>query len=57
MRVYALSCVLFKHSPILFDSVENEDTLKYLATVYAENHPRMHLGNTGCPGESQSMFF
>ncbi|XP_076138273.1 carboxypeptidase D [Alosa pseudoharengus] len=33
--------------------VENEDTLKYLASVYAENHPTMHIGNAGCRGESQ----
>ncbi|XP_036392182.1 carboxypeptidase D [Megalops cyprinoides] len=29
--------------------VENEDTLKYLASVYANNHPTMHLGRPGCP--------
>ncbi|XP_038550235.1 carboxypeptidase D isoform X2 [Micropterus salmoides] len=29
-------------------SVENEGTLKYLASVYANNHPKMHLGDTGC---------
>uniref|UniRef100_A0A672JK26 Peptidase M14 domain-containing protein n=1 Tax=Salarias fasciatus TaxID=181472 RepID=A0A672JK26_SALFA len=29
-------------------TVGNERTLKYLATVYANNHPKMHLGNTGC---------
>lgn len=34
-------------------SVENDDTLRYLATVYAKNHPTMHLGNTGCPNSSQ----
>ncbi|MGH0153061.1 UNVERIFIED_CONTAM: hypothetical protein FKN15_023987 [Acipenser sinensis] len=28
--------------------VENEDTLKYLATVYANNHPTMHQGRPGC---------
>uniref|UniRef100_W5MEF0 Peptidase M14 domain-containing protein n=1 Tax=Lepisosteus oculatus TaxID=7918 RepID=W5MEF0_LEPOC len=28
--------------------VENEDTLKYLASVYAKNHPTMHLGRPGC---------
>lgn len=33
--------------------VENESTLRYLATVYANNHPTMHLGNTGCPNSSQ----
>ncbi|XP_051521025.1 carboxypeptidase D-like [Myxocyprinus asiaticus] len=33
-------------------SVENEDTLRYLATVYASHHPTMHLGNTGCPNSS-----
>ncbi|XP_048016143.1 carboxypeptidase D [Megalobrama amblycephala] len=34
-------------------SVENDDTLRYLATVYANHHPTMHLGNTGCPNSSQ----
>ncbi|XP_067222221.1 carboxypeptidase D [Chanodichthys erythropterus] len=34
-------------------SVENDDTLRYLATVYAKHHPTMHLGNTGCPNSSQ----
>uniref|UniRef100_A0A3Q3LCT9 Carboxypeptidase D, a n=1 Tax=Mastacembelus armatus TaxID=205130 RepID=A0A3Q3LCT9_9TELE len=29
-------------------SVENEGTLKYLAGVYANNHPKMHLGTTAC---------
>ncbi|KAK2831374.1 hypothetical protein Q7C36_016460 [Tachysurus vachellii] len=33
--------------------VENESTLRYLATVYANNHPTMHLGDTGCPNNSQ----
>ncbi|XP_072548111.1 carboxypeptidase D [Salminus brasiliensis] len=33
--------------------VENESTLRYLATVYANNHPTMHLGDTGCPNSSQ----
>uniref|UniRef100_A0A3P8ZNA0 Peptidase M14 domain-containing protein n=1 Tax=Esox lucius TaxID=8010 RepID=A0A3P8ZNA0_ESOLU len=28
--------------------VENEETLKYLANVYATNHPKMYLGDTGC---------
>uniref|UniRef100_A0A673G341 14-3-3 protein epsilon n=1 Tax=Sinocyclocheilus rhinocerous TaxID=307959 RepID=A0A673G341_9TELE len=30
-------------------SVENADTLRYLATVYANHHPIMHSGDTGCP--------
>uniref|UniRef100_A0A672ZDF1 Peptidase M14 domain-containing protein n=1 Tax=Sphaeramia orbicularis TaxID=375764 RepID=A0A672ZDF1_9TELE len=34
-------------------SVENEGTLKYLATVYANNHPKMHLGDTGCSNNGQ----
>ncbi|XP_046891555.1 carboxypeptidase D [Hypomesus transpacificus] len=33
--------------------VENEETLKYLANVYASNHPRMHLGDSRCPSNSQ----
>ncbi|XP_077421112.1 carboxypeptidase D [Vanacampus margaritifer] len=35
-------------------SVENEGTLKYLASVYANNHPKMHLGNTGCSNNGQA---
>lgn len=35
--------------------VENEGTLKYLAGVYASNHPKMHLGATGCSNNGQSM--
>ncbi|XP_056297404.1 carboxypeptidase D [Pseudoliparis swirei] len=31
--------------------VENEGTLKYLASVYSNNHPKMHLGDTGCTGQ------
>ncbi|XP_076831943.1 carboxypeptidase D [Brachyhypopomus gauderio] len=33
--------------------VENESTLRYLATVYANNHPTMHLGDAGCRNNSQ----
>uniref|UniRef100_A0A8C2Z2K4 Carboxypeptidase D n=1 Tax=Cyclopterus lumpus TaxID=8103 RepID=A0A8C2Z2K4_CYCLU len=33
--------------------VENEGTLKYLASVYANNHPKMHLGDTGCTHNGQ----
>uniref|UniRef100_H3CJ35 Carboxypeptidase D n=1 Tax=Tetraodon nigroviridis TaxID=99883 RepID=H3CJ35_TETNG len=35
-------------------SVENEGTLKYLAKVYAHNHPKMHLGDTGCSNNGQT---
>ncbi|CAL9683911.1 unnamed protein product [Knipowitschia caucasica] len=35
-------------------TVENEGTLKYLANVYASNHPKMHLGNSGCTNNGQS---
>ncbi|XP_028274597.1 carboxypeptidase D [Parambassis ranga] len=34
-------------------TVENEGTLKYLASVYANNHPKMHLGDTGCSNNGQ----
>ncbi|KAK0140048.1 Carboxypeptidase D [Merluccius polli] len=34
-------------------TVENEGTLKYLANVYARNHPKMHLGDPGCPSNGQ----
>lgn len=40
---------------IVFFPVENEGTLKYLAKVYANNHPKMHLGDTGCSNNDQSM--
>ncbi|XP_066520014.1 carboxypeptidase D isoform X2 [Hoplias malabaricus] len=33
--------------------VENDSTLRYLATVYASNHPKLRFGNTGCPNSSQ----
>uniref|UniRef100_A0A674HRG4 Carboxypeptidase D n=1 Tax=Taeniopygia guttata TaxID=59729 RepID=A0A674HRG4_TAEGU len=33
-------------------SVENKETLKHLASVYANNHPVMHLGQPGCPNKS-----
>ncbi|KAK2847162.1 hypothetical protein Q5P01_010161 [Channa striata] len=35
-------------------SVENEGTLKYLAGVYANNHPKMHLGATECSNTGQT---
>lgn len=35
-------------------TVENEGTLKYLANVYASNHPKMHLGDTGCSNNGQT---
>lgn len=41
----------------IFFPVENEGTLKYLASVYANNHPKMHLGETGCSNNGQSMWF
>ncbi|XP_068602009.1 carboxypeptidase D [Brachionichthys hirsutus] len=34
-------------------SVENEATLKYLASTYANNHPKMQLGDTGCSNPGQ----
>ncbi|CAL8351183.1 unnamed protein product [Lota lota] len=34
-------------------TVEKEGTLKYLANVYARNHPKMHLGDPGCPNNGQ----
>uniref|UniRef100_UPI00398E4483 carboxypeptidase D isoform X2 n=1 Tax=Pristiophorus japonicus TaxID=55135 RepID=UPI00398E4483 len=33
-------------------TVENEKTLKYLATVYSNNHPKMYLGHPGCPNNT-----
>ncbi|KAL3992004.1 zinc finger protein [Sarotherodon galilaeus] len=34
-------------------TVDNEGTLKYLASVYASNHPKMHLGDTECSNNGQ----
>ncbi|XP_076836499.1 carboxypeptidase D, b isoform X2 [Brachyhypopomus gauderio] len=36
-------------------SVQNEETLRYLASVYASNHPVMHLGYIGCSDELRSV--
>uniref|UniRef100_A0A8C8SCC2 Carboxypeptidase D n=1 Tax=Pelusios castaneus TaxID=367368 RepID=A0A8C8SCC2_9SAUR len=33
-------------------TVENKETLKHLASLYANNHPSMHLGQPGCVNES-----
>nr|XP_028564224.1 carboxypeptidase D [Podarcis muralis] len=33
-------------------TVENKETLRYLASVYANNHPTMHLGQPSCPNKS-----
>uniref|UniRef100_A0A8B9J038 Carboxypeptidase D n=3 Tax=Amazona TaxID=12929 RepID=A0A8B9J038_9PSIT len=33
-------------------TAENKETLKHLASVYANNHPLMHLGQPGCPNKS-----
>ncbi|XP_053130971.1 carboxypeptidase D [Hemicordylus capensis] len=33
-------------------TVENKETLKRLASLYADNHPTMHLGQPGCPNKS-----
>eukprot|EP00066_Takifugu_rubripes_P017490 XP_011606756.1 PREDICTED: LOW QUALITY PROTEIN: carboxypeptidase D [Takifugu rubripes] len=35
-------------------SVENEGISKHLATVYANNHPKMHLGDTECSNNGQT---
>lgn len=48
--------VMNETDPFLWLPVENEGTLKYLAKVYAHNHPRMHLGDTGCSNNGQSRF-
>lgn len=59
LHIYCI-CVLIRlfllfFPPSFLITVENDDTLRYLATVYAKNHPTMHLGNTGCPNSSQRM--
>lgn len=33
-------------------TVENKDTFKHLAFLYANNHPTMHLGQPNCPNKS-----
>ncbi|XP_008146077.2 carboxypeptidase D isoform X2 [Eptesicus fuscus] len=33
-------------------TVENKETLKHLASLYANNHPSMHLGQPSCPNKS-----
>ena len=35
-----------------FLSVEYKETLRHLASVYANNHPTMQLGQPGCPNKS-----
>lgn len=32
--------------------VENKETLKHLASLYANNHPSMHMGQPSCPNKS-----
>ncbi|CAH2220110.1 carboxypeptidase D [Pelobates cultripes] len=34
-------------------TVEHKETLRHLATVYATNHPSIHLGHPGCPNKSE----
>ncbi|XP_008293258.1 carboxypeptidase D isoform X2 [Stegastes partitus] len=59
-RAFALSVALDGGSLVAtypydkpVQTVENEGTLKYLASVYANNHPKMHLGDTGCSNNGQ----
>uniref|UniRef100_F1LPC6 Carboxypeptidase D n=2 Tax=Rattus norvegicus TaxID=10116 RepID=F1LPC6_RAT len=33
-------------------TVENKETLKHLASLYANNHPSMHMGQPSCPNNS-----
>ncbi|KAJ1071639.1 hypothetical protein K5549_001931 [Capra hircus] len=33
-------------------AVENKETLKHLASLYANNHPSMHMGQPSCPNKS-----
>ncbi|XP_048374644.1 carboxypeptidase D [Sphaerodactylus townsendi] len=33
-------------------TVENKETLKHLASMYANNHPTMYLGQSSCPNKS-----
>uniref|UniRef100_A0A671QNQ1 Carboxypeptidase D-like n=1 Tax=Sinocyclocheilus anshuiensis TaxID=1608454 RepID=A0A671QNQ1_9TELE len=34
---------------------QNEETLRYLASLYASSHPLMHLGNLGCTEKSEQI--
>jgi hypothetical protein len=36
--------------------VENKETLKHLASLYANNHPSMHMGQPSCPNNSGRYF-
>lgn len=36
--------------------MENKETLKHLASLYANNHPSMHLGQPSCPNKSGRYF-
>ena len=36
--------------------VENKETLKHLASLYANNHPSMHMGQPSCPNKSGRYF-
>ncbi|XP_021093800.1 carboxypeptidase D isoform X2 [Heterocephalus glaber] len=33
-------------------TMENKETLKHLASLYANNHPSMHMGQPSCPNKS-----
>nr|XP_020818855.1 carboxypeptidase D [Phascolarctos cinereus] len=33
-------------------TVENKETLRHLASLYANNHPSMHMGQPSCPNKS-----
>lgn len=35
-----------------FHPEQNEETLRYLASLYARSHPFMHLGNLKCTKKS-----
>lgn len=47
----------FLHQLLNFSFVvENKETLKHLASLYANNHPSMHMGQPSCPNKSGKYF-
>ncbi|XP_042604190.1 carboxypeptidase D, b isoform X2 [Cyprinus carpio] len=38
-----------------YQHAQNEETLRYLASLYAGSHPLMHLGNLGCTEKSEQI--
>lgn len=52
-KIFSISPLTFK---FFFLVVENKETLKHLASLYANNHPSMHMGQPSCPNKSGRHF-